>query len=323
LSVSAIIETVLAVLAYWWIAVHFETYLPLLMSAAIAPLVLLRSDQSVSLGLRWFAAWETRIWSDHQSYNQLVPKERWRVKALVVSAAFLAGMTTYLLAQKFLGHNEGWSAFGYGFVIGWAAATLGAAVAVMVAGVVTGPVPGAEPGALAMAGPGAMVAALATGILALVNAKAGVVAIVAMLAVAAQIALTIAIPVRSTGRAIRILLWFSPLVVPGVTLGVFVVSLIVRLGATMRYILLGLRNLPRNFRRLVLCTSPLQTPELVPDLRPGGTSIALEHLWLRFQAERRSNDVVKRMVAYIFYPLTTPFWFFTGWLYRVTLKSTA
>ena len=57
-SVTAIVETGLAVSLLPLIAIYFETYLPLLISAAIAPLVLLRSDESVALGKKWFKAWE-------------------------------------------------------------------------------------------------------------------------------------------------------------------------------------------------------------------------------------------------------------------------
>jgi hypothetical protein len=322
-SVSAIIETILAAPIYWWNATHFGIYLPLLASVAVAPFVLLRSDESVATGAKWFTAWETRIWSEHQVYAELGPTDRWRVRAMVLTAALLAGAATHLLSQNFLEHNEGWNAFVSGCLIGWAAATVGATVGVVTAGLVTGPVPGAEPGALAMAGPGAMLVSLATGMIAWTNAGAVAVAFVAMVAVAVQLTLTIAIPISPTGQAIRILLWFSPLVVPGITLGVFLVSVCIRFVATLLHFRRGLQNLPRNFRRLVLCTSPLQIPELVPGLERGQTSITLEHLLDRFQSERRSKDIARKIVAYVFYPLTIPFWFIPGWLYRLTIKSTA
>jgi hypothetical protein len=52
-SIAAIVETVVAVPLYWWITLKFGTLLPLLISVVVAPLVLLRSDQSVALGARW------------------------------------------------------------------------------------------------------------------------------------------------------------------------------------------------------------------------------------------------------------------------------
>jgi hypothetical protein len=51
-SVTAILETIIAVPLYWWIALHTGLVLPLLISAAVAPFVLLRSDASVELGLK-------------------------------------------------------------------------------------------------------------------------------------------------------------------------------------------------------------------------------------------------------------------------------
>jgi hypothetical protein len=50
-SVMAIIETLIAIPLYWWIVITFETYLPFVVSIIVAPVVLLRSDNSVKLGL--------------------------------------------------------------------------------------------------------------------------------------------------------------------------------------------------------------------------------------------------------------------------------
>jgi hypothetical protein len=50
-SVTAILETIIAVPLYWWIALRVGMLLPLLISVAIAPLVLLRSEQSVLLAV--------------------------------------------------------------------------------------------------------------------------------------------------------------------------------------------------------------------------------------------------------------------------------
>jgi hypothetical protein len=69
-SITAIIETALAVTIYWWIAVRFETYLPLLISIAVAPLVLLRSDESVALGGRWFEQWENTYWEKREHADE-------------------------------------------------------------------------------------------------------------------------------------------------------------------------------------------------------------------------------------------------------------
>lgn len=61
-SVAAIVETIAAVILYWWLAFRFDTYLALLLGATVAPLVLLRSDPSVALGVKWFGRWQRDIW---------------------------------------------------------------------------------------------------------------------------------------------------------------------------------------------------------------------------------------------------------------------
>src|SRR5262249_7342458 len=106
----------------------------------------------------------------------------------------------------------------------------------------------------------------------------------------------------------------------GLGLGVVLASLIVRIGATLRHFGRGLRSLPRNFRRLTLCTSPAQEPELVPGLQAPFT---LPAQWQDFQHDRRSANPAYRVLAYTSIPILIPLWFLPGWLYRITLKSTA
>ena len=60
LSVTAVLETVIAVPLYWWIALKVGIVWPLAISVAIAPLVLLRSDASVQRGIRWMQTFATR-----------------------------------------------------------------------------------------------------------------------------------------------------------------------------------------------------------------------------------------------------------------------
>src|SRR5262249_16889360 len=85
LSVTAIIETVIAILLYWWIAIKFETYLPLLFNLAIAPLLLLRSDESIRLGVKLFMSWENGL------------DGRWPMAHLQGLVAIDAAMATLLI----------------------------------------------------------------------------------------------------------------------------------------------------------------------------------------------------------------------------------
>jgi hypothetical protein len=68
-SVMAITETVIAVGAYWYYAIHFDNYALLIVSIAFAPLVLLRSNESIALGVEWFLAFE-------EMTNREIPNSR-------------------------------------------------------------------------------------------------------------------------------------------------------------------------------------------------------------------------------------------------------
>jgi hypothetical protein len=115
-SVSAIIETIVAVPIYWWVAIYFETYLPLLISVAVAPLVLLRSDQSVARGAMWFTAWVNQL--DAERSEELRWYER-QIAKRAFSGAFLTlvlGVAGFLI-HEFVSPAQGWAKFVYGVLI--------------------------------------------------------------------------------------------------------------------------------------------------------------------------------------------------------------
>src|SRR5215470_5220844 len=82
-SVTAILETIIAVLLYWWIALQVGVVLPLLISAAVAPLVLLRSESAVALGLQWFLRipWLTTERTEYSPY----PRTNWAILGTVAA----------------------------------------------------------------------------------------------------------------------------------------------------------------------------------------------------------------------------------------------
>ena len=87
---------------------------------------------------------------------------------------------------------------------------------------------------------------------------------------------------------------------------------------TLRHVGCGVRALPRNFRRLAVCTSPKQVPELVPGIEPGETMFTLPDLLQMLKSARHSDSAL----AYFYIPPVMLMWFLPGWLYRLTLKST-
>ena len=127
LSVLAVVETVLAVIAYWWIAVEFDTYLHLAVSVLAAPLVLLRSDESVKMGARLF-----QEFAEEEQIGRV-----WNV-ATVIVAAGCAGMGAWVLATHWLVDFDDWPLFWRSAILGVMALNTGLAVAGAVAVTVTG-----------------------------------------------------------------------------------------------------------------------------------------------------------------------------------------
>jgi hypothetical protein len=311
-SVTAIIETVLAVLVYWWVAIRHETYLPLLISAAVAPLVLLRSDQSVRLGVDWFKAWEANVWKDTRLFLQLGSWQRRLLLAVVLANALLTFVTSYLTARHFLAGINGWSPSWQGFAAGsfWLVA---AAVAATVATAWVMMVVGVKEVTRLVAAAAAAAAAVGT-----VTTTIGVMAATAGVVVTVTLVMG-ALGLKGTGMT---LLLVRVIVIPyvlGLALSALVMSLIVRIGATLRHLGPGLHSLPQNFRRLTLCTSPRQEPELVPGLLPGTTDFTFTDVLQRILKETG----LQRTAAFLSYGPFLPIWFLPGWLYRVSLKSTA
>ncbi len=188
LSVMAVVETVVAVAGYWIAALYFDIWLPMTISLLVAPLVLLRSEESVTLGVRWFLAWQARAWDDDRAYAALSSPERLWVWLIGGAATLLGVAFAYGASVQFLAEAVGWQAFLDGMLVGY--------------------------GAMVVAGAAAA-------------AAAGAIALIV----------------------------FIPFVI-GMGVSVWLVSLAIRMAATSCHIVAGFRLLPRNFRRLVLCTSP-------------------------------------------------------------------
>ncbi|MBT8421368.1 MAG: hypothetical protein KJO08_11000, partial [Gammaproteobacteria bacterium] len=98
-TVLAIVETVLAVAAYWGIAWWFDTHWHLLFSICVAPLLLLRSPESTEEGVRWFLG---------NGEN----KTRFSLLLFtVVITVVIAAASTYKMAHVLLTDRNGWMLF--------------------------------------------------------------------------------------------------------------------------------------------------------------------------------------------------------------------
>ena len=111
-SALAILETVLAVAAYWGFAWYFDTYLYLLISVTVAPFLLLRSPQSVEQGAAWFRAYLG-------NETEGTPEHEW---ATVAGTAIALTAIVLAIAPLLLDGYAGWPLFGHAILLGGGAA---------------------------------------------------------------------------------------------------------------------------------------------------------------------------------------------------------
>lgn len=96
ISLLAIGETIAAVILVWTLSILLNSTLPLLTSICFAPLLLLRSEESVELGLAWFYKYvDSSIVS--LTYAQASPLKSIRFWGSVILAVVVDGITTFAL----------------------------------------------------------------------------------------------------------------------------------------------------------------------------------------------------------------------------------
>lgn len=349
-SITAILETLAAIPLYWLLAVKLETYFFLILSAAVAPLVLLRSDKSAALGAKWFSRWALATKTDLEQSSD----EPLRISFMSIIAVLISAIWSYLSAKFFLDGLEYSRAFAPAVPLGWASLTIAVAtcvagrqvtsqervttaVAVLTLAVLFIEIPAVIASGASAEGVFGFVLGTILGAIAAGMAVAGTI----LIATSALFAITVICGTYffGQGQALHgnatILIAVTMLILPTVALflspvffgyavGVFITSAGVRIGATIRYLDQGFISLPRNFRRLTLCTSPLQVPELVPDLSTGSTGFTLPDIINALRKKATANeDFDRRLFAILFYIPVITVWFFPAWFYRITIKSTA
>jgi hypothetical protein len=348
----AIVETVAAIAVFWWVAIRYETFLPLTTSLFVAPLLLLRSEESTLLGVKWIdegmfpPRWPEEITA--------IVQNRWLVRWMAIGTAIglAAGLGLgYPGAKLYLVGHEGWSAFwrgmGLGLALSWFADAVEPALAragglelhtyerrerdaakrrkripvvvTVKAAMQAGPVLGAGLGlvAVAIAGAGAGAAAATV-------AGYGV----------RWVALRGMIGGKGAARAAAgvVAVLFVVLPVPIRLLGIWLYTVIVRFAATARHAREGYRRLPTNLRRLALCMTPLQQPELLPGLSADHSlrfNVYFRHIFSDFDGLEPLRGFTPPAVqvwvnrstsaARIFW---APLIYTPAWAYRFVLKST-
>jgi hypothetical protein len=118
-SVFAWAETAAAVAIYWWIALHFDTQRHLWISICVAPLLLLRSKDSIALGVRRFTAYAER----NDPFENMTGAElpyMFRFWAIIGLSALASGSIFYWVARYWFIDYYRWPLFGpLSALIGW------------------------------------------------------------------------------------------------------------------------------------------------------------------------------------------------------------
>lgn len=294
ISVLAVAEVVMAVALYWWLASHFDWSWMAFVSLIAAPMLLLRSPESVELGVSMLR----RFWKrKHDDYSK---REKYIV-ALVSTVA--VGVAVYWLATIWL---LNWSFY-------WRVALLSMiafVIANMSAFVSFGGGKTEDIGPSAIVG--AMVGATVSMSL-LAELVEGLVVgmVVGMVAVAWATAIHEAKNKAINGVAS---LFLGIVSISGVLLR----SMLIRWIVIFYHLLPGLANLPKNWRETLLIIDFLNPPELLPQAGKVHRNFIVRGVW---------RDIVKES-AYdgwtrLFYLMVVVALYLPALVYRWNLKASA
>ena len=305
-SVLACVETVFAVALYWWIAIRWDTHWHLVTSVFVAPLLLLRSPESVAAGVRWFM----KDWFGFELYEQWPKAKRWVWIAVMAIASF--SFAHWLVGIAGLDERAQWGLFWSAALISMTTIAIAGAITSAIAGaVVVGPVADV----IAAEGVGAITVSIAAvgavavaGAIAIIGAVAG--------AAAVGVAFVLAVRVRNhkrtafggtvAGAAVRGY---------GAAAGLALRAFLFRIAATLRFAPLGVTHIPSNWRENNLLTDILIPAELLPGIRAKRKRFALDGAFAHFQKREIGNRV--------YWVVLVPFLFLPAFLYRLNIKATA
>jgi len=340
-SVTAIIETMLAVVLYWWIAITFETYWPLIIGAATAPFVLLRSDESVKFGQAHLRSLAWRIAPNRFDGLTLGWYAGIAACSLLIVGTSFGVIAEILGPQQFRLDIDSWpdGNLARGVLVPFWLTTILTGVTIVSIALF-----GGARSALVLAFISLSVLVFAGALLALFGAVMFGLDIllipVELLSVVLGENEILFISFLHCVVSLGVLVWlsrvssfFSSLVsfyFTATMLGPVLIAVnfglsVLRAWAVIRNFFDGVRNLSKNFRRLVLCSSPLQIPEVFPGAAQVGAFDFM--FWVKIVQENwvktsQGNDDEPRSKVAVSYAVIV-FWFLPVWIYRLTIKSTA
>jgi hypothetical protein len=328
-NVWAIAESITAIILFWYLALNWESIFLLYSSLFMAPLLFLRSDASIKLGVDWFEngfIFANRLDTSKIQTAKLELPLLW---ATGCTAVFVGYFVVKNAAKMFLGELFGWSAFGHGLIVlyvlwnlaaalifpakatkGWSGNANANAKTGLLDIIFVGVIAGASGGLVAHAWSGSYVGLFAAALTGTFMSS--------FVEFARKERRKVEVEPLSTDSSIFKFIAF--VFFPGAALGVLVQSQVIRFLATMRRFGDGFAAMPRNISNLCLNTSPGQWPELLPGL-PKGHEFRLETVYSELKKSIFSPGWSGKGELIIL-PFVFLFWFLPGWAYRFILKST-
>lgn len=240
ISVLAVAEVVMAVALYWWLATHFDWPWMAFIGLIAAPILLLRSPESVELGV----AMLRRYWNRKEQDIS----ERERVVIILISA-LATGLAVYCLANLWLPGYAGWAMHWRAAVLGLFAVTAVNTIAFMFFMKLSGERLIPFSFAVVVASAGSIAGAIAVAIPFSVG-DAGI------YTYGSAAALVSAGAFDQFGTDL--------IIAPMMALALMLYGLLIRWIATLRYLPSGLAHLPQNWRDNLLVIDLLHPPELLP-----------------------------------------------------------
>lgn len=287
-SVLAIAEMFASMFLYWWLAWRFNWPWMVFGVIIVAPMLLLRSEQSIALGVGMLQTY----WNGKE--ERFSKKE---ICLIGICSALVSGLVLYWFASHWLFAYTGWALF-------WRTAVMmTVAVAVSVGAV----------GAFSVAFSNSFSNALTFSVK---FAGKGVVVV----AFAGAIALSFAVAGSGTSEkkdVVALLAITIPmaLFIPFLPLGILLRGFAIRLFATLKNPLAGLAQLPENWRESLLTIDFLHSPELLPQASVVDKDLSVKGLW---ETRKKYFHVEKVFLGILLLCLYLP-----AIAYRWSLKATA
>lgn len=296
LSVLAVVETILAVITYWAIAWWFDTHRHLLISVLVAPLLLLRSPQSIEEGARrFYAFWQCEAEFDqHES-----PFAR-----LFVVFSLCCTVTIFWLAfvEQWVNGCDGWYFILRSSLVG---------IVVLLAAIA---------GSVAIYGFGVAIIVIAMMLLAgIMSSLLGINEFSpAIILSSIAILLTISCALLSGNKCFEskatLALPTLPIAI-GLVAGVWLRSLFIRTMTTLRFVAVGITQFPDNWLRTIYIIDFLHLPEIVPGINNIASDFRIETIT---KTAHKQENAFFRMTIFLFLLILI----IPALLYRWSLKST-